>query len=337
MSFVEALRTKNAVKAVVTGGAGSGKTFSCLALASFLVAKGDPAFIKENPILPGGFQFSRKLAQRIAVIESENRSREYAGGRPFHYSVEELTVFSPSHWLEALNEARRRGFEAVILDSFSDEWRGRGGCLTIVESKGSSYSAWKEVKEAHWRLIEAIQAYPGHVLVTARSKPGIDIEDQVDPRSGKVKKVPVARGLTPIQEEEFPYRLSFLFDMASVPERGAVLKVRKSVADNIQNESEFEKPGKSFADLLLSWCESSSAELSSYQKFRERLLLAGSKSELKEVGAQLANSEADLTRRELETLRELYVLVQEELKKTPAPAAQEPEPAPAPESPAPQA
>lgn len=316
MGFVEAVRGKNSVKAIVTGGAGSGKTFSSLALASHLVARGDPSLVRESPLIPGGYQFSRKLAQRVAVIESENRSREYAGGRPFWYSVEELTSFGPSMWAEALSAARRRGFEAVVLDSFSDEWRGRGGCLTIVESKGSSYAAWKEVKEAHWRLIEALQAYPGHVIVTARSKPGIDIEEQIDPRTGRAKKVPVARGLVPIQEEEFPYRLSFLFDMVSVPERGAVLKVRKSVADTLQNEIEFEKPGKSFADLLLSWCDSEDAELSLYQKFRERLLMAPDKRELKAIGTEIAASADLLTTREAETLREVYEIVLGEIKKS---------------------
>ena len=316
MAFIEAVRGKNHVKAIITGGAGSGKTYTSYSLASHLVAKGDPELVREAPLLPGGYQFSRKLARKIAVIESENRSREYAGGRPFWYDVEELTSFGPSIWAQALTEARKRGYEAVILDSFSDEWRGRGGCLSLAEeNKGSGIQAWKVVKEAHWRLIEAFQNYPGHILITARSKPGIDIEDQVDPRSGKIKKVPVARGLMPIQEEEFPYRLSFLFDMTSVPERGVVLKVRKSVADNLQNETEIEKPGKELADLLLSWCDSGASDLSLYQTIRERVIKAENKKDLKSVGLEIAASEELLTMREIETLREVYAIVKDELKK----------------------
>lgn len=318
MAFVKAVRGKVNVKAIITGASGSGKTFTSLSIASHLVAKGDPTLVKENPMLPGGYKFSEKLAGKIAVIESENRSQEYAGGRPFWFSVEELTNFSTSNWALALSAARKQGFEVVILDSFSDEWRGKGGCCSVAESKGSTYQAWKDVKEAHWALINEIQNYPGHIIITARSKPGIDIEDAVDPKSGRVRKVPVARGLTPIQEETFPYRLSFLFDMTSLPESGAVLKVRKSVAYNLQNETEHEKPGKAFADLLLSWCDADHSSLNLFQEYRERMLQAGDKKALNVIGKEVAAAEDKLTTRQTETLREIYAIVAEELKKVPA-------------------
>lgn len=285
MAIIIADRSTTYVKAILTGAPGGGKSWTALNLASYLASHGEPP--------------SPSLAKKVCLIESENRGREYAGGRPFYFSIEELTNFSPDDWMRSIQEAKRLGFTALVLDSLSDEWRGRGGCSALAEEKGGTYAAWGHVKLQHWRLIEAIQDYPGHVLVTVRSKPGIDLEIV------NGKRVPVARGLEPIQEDGFCYRLSHSWDMVSIEGRGAVLKVRKSVAPSIPMEGEYEKPGREFAQLLLDWCRVDNEKPSASAGFRDRFAAAGSKEEVGQIGLEVKASMDKLTQREVVWLREL--------------------------------
>jgi hypothetical protein len=301
MAFIEVQRGYMPIRGFLGGLPSSGKTFTGLSLLSHLAAEGDPELVRPEPSVPGGFIFSRKLSRLVAVIESENRSREYAGGRPFWYSGEELNTFGPGEWIAALREARRRGFRAVLLDSLTDEWRGRGGCLSQAEEKGGKYSDWKPVKELHWKLIEEIQAYPGHVLATLRSKPGIVVKVPEGEKRAKVEKTPPE----PIQEAEIAYRLSFYFEMSQSAERGAVMRVAKSVAPQLPAEAEIDHPGAQVAAALLKWCHEGD-QLPAFDFFRQRILVAGTIAELEAIGRELAGATAKLTIRELATLRELY-------------------------------
>ena len=300
MGFIEADRGEVFVKAVLAGTPGTGKTYTALKLASLLAAHSEGIDLLR--VGESELSFPRVLARSVAVIESENRAREYAGGKPFHYSAEELVDYGPEQWSRALDEARRAGFKAVILDSMSDEWRGRGGCLQLVESKGGAFNAWAEVKRAHWALIEQIQNYPGHVLITVRSKAGIEIVE--DPNSKR--KVPVRTAPSPIQEDEFPYRFSHYWEMVyDDHEKSPTLVVSKSVAPNVPIGCAYARPGLDFAKLLIDWCASEGAQPSEFKISQSLLRDARSREDVGSISKGIAANLGAYTIREIASLREL--------------------------------
>lgn len=298
MAFIKAERGEIFVKAVIAGCAGSGKSYTAINLATFLAA------YTEGIAKPGdnslAMYFPEVLSGVVAVIESENRAREYAGGKPFEYSVEELVEYGPNHWSKALEEARKAGFRAVVLDSMSDEWRGRGGCLQLVEELGGKFDAWGSVKKAHWNLIEQIQNYPGHVLITVRSKTGIEIED----RGGK--KVAVKTPPTPIQEEEFPFRFSHYFEMFfNETSRSPELHVVKTVANTIASGEVYDRPGRELADRLFQWCAQENSAPSQFKITRGLLKSAKTTEDLSAIGVSIKNNLSKYTLREVAILREV--------------------------------
>lgn len=114
------------------------------------------------------------------------------------FNVLELTApFSPEKFIEAIKTCEDAGMEAIIIDSVSHEWEGKGGCLEINDDlakskfKGNTWAAWSEVTPRHQKFIEAIVQSKAHIITTSRSKTDTAIVD------GKPKKV----GIKDIQRE----------------------------------------------------------------------------------------------------------------------------------------
>ena len=303
MGFVKANRERAFLKAIVQGPPGSGKSWTALELASWLVS---------------GSYRGPDNAGRVAVIDSEGRAREYAGGTPFWFSLEEPESFGPDKWIAALQEARRLGFGVVILDSLSDEWRGRGGVLEQADqAKGegvNSFRAWGPLKAAHWRLVEEILAFPGHVLITLRSKLEYSLEEVPGQRGKQV----VCRGLAPITEDELPYRFPFIFELSTEGEAeaaGPVLRVRKSVAASLPVGSLWPRPGRDLAKKIEEWIGTPGSVVPSvFLSWRAKIAEASTKADLDVAAIGLRKAAAELTEREVARLREVFAARKAEFK-----------------------
>lgn len=184
----KAARTKAKLRVGLSGPAGSGKTYSGLLLAYGLV--GD--------------------WEKIAVIDTENGSGElYSDLGPYNVITLEAP-HSPERYIEALRAAEVAGMQAIIVDSVSHEWEGKGGCLEINELlagtkfKGNTWAAWSETTPRHRKFIEALISSPAHIITTARSK-----TDMMQTEDKKVKKV----GLKEIQREGYEYELTVNFTL----------------------------------------------------------------------------------------------------------------------------
>lgn len=181
-------RRKAKLRIGASGPSGSGKTFSALKLARGLVT---------------GWE-------KIVLIDTENGSGElYSHLGP--YNVITLTApFSPERYVEAIQASEAAGMEAIVIDSTSHEWDGKGGCLEINELiaktkfKGNTWSAWSETTPRHQRFIEAIVTSTCHIITTARSK-----TDTIQTEDKKIKKV----GLKEVQREGFEYELTVNFNL----------------------------------------------------------------------------------------------------------------------------
>lgn len=160
----------------LSGGSGTGKTYSAL-----LMARG----IAET-------MTGRKGAP-IGYVDTENRrALHYKAAFPemVHYDMKavdeagNMVGFGPERWIEVINAAEAAGLPVVILDSFSHAWEGVGGVLDLhaqildrltggndALADKRSQLAWAEVKPRYRRLIDRIVRAKCHLIICTRAKP----------------------------------------------------------------------------------------------------------------------------------------------------------------------
>ena len=233
---------KEAVKARIAlhGPSGSGKTYTALALAT-------------------------NLADRVCGIDTERgRMREHQ--RRFRFDHFAPEKFDPRDLTRLLAIAASNGYGAVVIDSLSHYWMGSGGALEFVDAhdtaKGGKFSAgWKEFRPIENAMLEAIMAYPGHVIATMRVKTAYVVE-QV---GGKSK--PVKVGLKPEQREGVEYEFSIVGELS----REHVLTVTKSTCEDLM-DAEIPKPGAETAAIIAEWCSDGTPSPDAIE-YRDRALV----------------------------------------------------------------
>lgn len=140
----------------IAGGSGTGKTYSAMLLADGL---------------SGG--------EKFAVIDTENKraihyGREFPNAVHFNFGPQqgdEMVGFPPERWIAQLDYLERKGYAAVVIDSFSHAWEGIGGVLEMQaeelermtrgdasKAKQMGMLAWASVKPRYRRLIERIRS-----------------------------------------------------------------------------------------------------------------------------------------------------------------------------------
>lgn len=227
MAFKKAVKTDAKLRLAINGPAGSGKTYTSLAIGTAL-ANGKP----------------------IAVVDTEHGSAsKYAD--LFEFDVMELAApFHPNKYVEAITEAASAGYGVIVLDSLTHAWNGEGGLLDIVEmiakrmKNPNTFAAWKDATPIQNKLIEAIIAADIHIIATMRSKTEYVLNDN------KPRKV----GTSPVQREGFEYEFDVVFDM-DVDNNAIVTKTRCPALTG----GVFNKPGASVAKTLTQWLQGAPA------------------------------------------------------------------------------
>lgn len=252
MTAVFAPATKSASKAriALSGPSGSGKTFTALALGDRLASRA------------GG---------RIAVIDTERGSAsKYVGINGWQFDTVTPDKFSPVSLTELLSVASGAGYAVTIVDSWSHYWSGTDGMQEQADRRakgGNSFSGWKEIKPDERRMIDAMVSFPGHLIVTMRSKTQYVIE-QIE-RNGRTTNVPRKIGLKPDQREGIEYE----FDLVGDLDLENVLTVSKSRIP-ILSRAIIEQPGADFADSIADWLEDGT-QLTGVDEYRTRALATG--------------------------------------------------------------
>lgn len=183
--FTKATKTQAKLRLTFDGPAGSGKTFSSLVLAKVL----------------GG---------KTALIDTEHGSAsKYA--HLFDFDTVSLSEFSLETYMKAIQAAAAAKYDVLIIDSLSHAWSGKGGALETVDRVGGSNkfsNGWRTVTPLHNRLVDSMLGYPGHVIVTMRTK----MEYVVEQVNGK--SVPRKVGMAPVQREGMEYEFDVVADLA---------------------------------------------------------------------------------------------------------------------------
>ena len=224
--FKQAVKTESKLRLAFTGPAGSGKTYSSLAVATALV--------------PGG---------RVALLDTEHGSAaKYADIFTFD-TVEMESSFHPDRYVEVINAAVTGGYDALILDSMSHAWTGQGGMLDVVNDiararyNNNTFMAWKDGGVIQNRLIEAILTAPIHIIATMRSKTEYAVE-----MNERGKQQPRKIGTAPVQRDGFEYEYDVIIDMG-IDNVGIVNKTRCPALTG----KVIDKPGAPLAATLREW------------------------------------------------------------------------------------
>ncbi len=175
--------------------------------------------------------------------------------------------------MEILGVAAGAGYGAILIDSLSHYWMGTDGLLEQADRRKhgtNSFSGWKEVGPEERRMIDALIAYPGHVVVTMRSKTEYVIEED-----SRGRKVPRKVGMKPVQHDGIEYE----FDIVGDLDHQNTLTVVKTRIHTL-NKAVIPLPGPELADQIRDWL-SDGDQVPSIAEYRSRALAAGTGDDLR--------------------------------------------------------
>lgn len=176
---------------------GGGKTYSAMRLASGIVGEGN----------------------KFAVIDTENRrALHYADMFSFDH-CELHPPFRPDAYAEAIKEADKAGYKAIVVDSMSHEWASEGGILDWQEAElfrmagddwkkreACKMAAWIKPKQGHKAMVSRLLQVRANLILCFRAEEKVKMEKDKD---NKTVIVPI--GFQPICSKELPYELTVSF------------------------------------------------------------------------------------------------------------------------------
>ncbi|RTY75549.1 ATP-binding protein [Pseudomonas veronii] len=201
--FKKAERKQAKLRLALAGPSGSGKTYSALLLAMGL----------------GG---------RIAVIDTEHGSASLYADLVDFDAMELHAPYSPERYIDAITAAEQAGYETLIIDSYSHEWTGSGGCLELNETvahqkfRGNTWAAWNETTPRHRKLTDKILTSSMHIICTMRSK--------TETVQGEGKKI-LKLGMKSEQRDGTDYEFTVVLDLTHDGHTATASKDRTKLFD----------------------------------------------------------------------------------------------------------
>ncbi|MFD6155101.1 AAA family ATPase [Nocardia sp. NPDC060256] len=286
IEFKPAVRRKTPARLALAGPSGSGKTYTALAMA---------------------WEWAQREKTMIGMVDTEHgRASMYQGLNGWQWETFEPERFSPLGLVEILGAAAGKGFSPFIIDSWSHYWFGPDGMLEQVDRRKTgtnSFSGWKEVTPDERKMIEAMLTYPGHLIVTLRTKTEYLVEED-----SKGKAVPRKVGTKPVQRDGLEYE----FDIVADLDLRNNLHISKTRLPFLANQV-IAQPGAELATQIADWLDAGQA-VPTVSEFRQRILDVEEMTQLREIylevesyrmlGAPTVDHEGTPT-----TLRELIVAI----------------------------
>ena len=208
-TFRRAVREQVPLIIGLSGGTGSGKTYSAMRMA-----KG----------MAGGKPF--------CVIDTENgRASHYAD--QFQFDVLDLRApFSPENYSKAIAAADAAHYPVIVVDSMSHVWAGDGGVLDWQEAEldrmakddwnrreACKMAAWIKPKMAHKHMMQTLLQVQAHLILCFRAEEKIEMVKVGGKLEVRKKETLIGKdGWVPISEKNVPFECtcSFLL-LASAP------------------------------------------------------------------------------------------------------------------------
>lgn len=188
-TFRPATKDGHKARLSIQGPSGSGKTYTGLQAASGL-AEG----------------------RRFAVIDTERGAASlYLDDIKVPFDTLPMRSYNPSNLVKALAAAVQAGYPVVMVDSLTHFWKGSEGTLDQVEKfakekfGGNSFAGWGPAGDLQNGMIEALMAYPGHVVATMRASEKWALE--------RGRKDPVSRGIQAEQRKGIEFEFGVAAEM----------------------------------------------------------------------------------------------------------------------------
>jgi hypothetical protein len=262
MDFEDA--TKDAAKAriALAGAAGAGKTYTALMLAF-------------------------GLGENVAVIDTERGSAsKYVGRNGWRFKTIKPASFAPLSLIDHLAKAQGAGFDVVVIDSLSHYWMGTDGMLEQVDRRSGTNkftSGWKVVGPEEKRMLDAVLAFPGHVIVTLRSK-----QEYVLEKNAEGKQEPKRVGMKPIQRDGIEYEFDLVGDM----DLSNTLTVSKSRIEGVDMGASYPHPGVELAQAVDTFL-AEGAPVPPVAEYRDRAIALDTVEELRALYSEVSGHQLD--------------------------------------------
>lgn len=243
-TFSPAVRDRVGLLIFISGGTGSGKSFSALKVARGLAAKPGEDLSDPDTLI--------KVDARIGAIDTEaGRLKHYApapgekpSGSTFGFMHGDMKPpFSPHAYAEGIAEIDKAGFEVAIIDSASHEWASEGGVADMQEEALSaaverarasherenrtypfdedktrerlSMACWKTPKLEHKKLVSRLLQSRCHIILCFRAEERLKMEqvEEEGANGRKYKKtivtqpkdMPIHERWQPVCEKKLPF------------------------------------------------------------------------------------------------------------------------------------
>ena len=178
-------RTRAKIKLNLSGGAGTGKTYSALLVAFGLVGKWE----------------------KIIVIDAERSAHLYAHvpdeygckGQRFLVLPLEVDNCTPEQYILAIDACIAAGAEVIIIDGISQEWKS---ILDFIDANGGG-TAWNKATPRHNKFIEKIIKSDVHIITTCRR-----VTDTVIVQNERGKNVPMEVGMKDVMREGYAHEVT---------------------------------------------------------------------------------------------------------------------------------
>ncbi|WP_433513888.1 AAA family ATPase [Nonomuraea sp. CA-143628] len=223
LAFEAPVRVALKSRVVIQGPSGSGLTWTSLRMAQGM----------------GG---------TVGVVDT-NRGSAALYAEHFDFVHLPMNSGKPELLIEALAVAAEQRIGVLVVDSGTAFWSGRGGLmsqvdhLTLNKYNGNNNKAWIETRGLEQNLFDALLSFPGHLIVTLRTRADYQLQDLGEGRMGVVKY-----GTKPEQRDNFDadFHFTVTLDMAHA---GTVTKSR--VLD-VPVGAAIEEPGEDLGKLVAS-------------------------------------------------------------------------------------
>jgi hypothetical protein len=230
MAFKKAERTKLWARVAIFGPSGSGKSYTALRIAKGL---------------------AQRAGTRIAAIDTENRSLSKYADR-FDFDVDDLGDKTIDTYIESIKQCIKDGYKVLVIDSLTHCWKELLEEIDRIASKsfgGNSWAAWSKGTPKQNKLIKTIVEFPGHLIVTMRSKTEWSLGKNEDGKNTVARN-----GMSPEQGKGIEYEFDILMDI----NQGHIAEIQKDRTGKFQDKM-IEKPGEEFGEALYDWLNSGNA------------------------------------------------------------------------------
>jgi hypothetical protein len=213
-------------------------------------------------------------AEKVGLLDTENRrGRLYSdilkrSTRPTEKKFlrgDLYAPFSPSRYVDAIQQFQAAGVEVLVIDSATHEWEGIGGCQEIAEGNNPRMPNWNRAKKEHKLFMNAALQCDMHIVFCVRAR-----EKSVPEKDSNGKTVFRDMGMQPIQEKNFMFEMTASLMLYNQGDDQEVLKCPDVLQPYLGR-----RKGYITADdgkAVRAWVDGAKVADPAVEKFRNRLL-----------------------------------------------------------------